>query len=311
MKHFSLAKKIILAAAIPVAALLLTGAARSQNAPAAADSRPHVGFSILKTSKVAVAERLLVPGGSYLQKIDTNFSAFLIKHNQDYLLFDTGLGTQIDAQYEQDMPYWQRPFFTFDKPVVPARKQLDEAGYAPIQTVIVSHSHWDHAGGVLDFPEASIFAAQEELGTIAQPHPGAGGTWASQVAQASIRWKPIVFLPVAYKGYAQSLDLFNDGSVVLVPMPGHTAGSIGMFVTVDSGKTYFFIGDVAWKTAAVAVGAAKFWVASVIVDRDREQTHRSVEQVREVTQKYPEVVVVPAHDAAVQEALGYFPNWVR
>ena len=94
-------------------------------------------------------------------------------------------------------------------------------------------------------------------------------------------------------------------------MAGHTAGSIGIFVTVDSGKTYFFIGDVAWKTAVVDVGAAKFWVASVIVDRDRGQTLRSVEQVRAVTQKNPGLVVVPAHDAAVQDALGYFPNWVR
>jgi len=294
-----------------VAALLLTGAARSESAPPANDSRPRVGFSILKTSKVTVAERLLVPGGSYLHKIDTNFSAFLIKHNQDYLLFDTGLGTQIDAQYEHDMPHWQRPFFTFDKPVVPARKQLDDAGFAPVRKVIVSHSHWDHAGGVQDFPEAQIFASQDEMPTIGQPTSGAGGTWASQVADPATHWTPLVFQSVPHKGYAQSLDLFNDGSVVLVPMPGHTAGSIGMFVTVYGGKTYFFIGDVAWKTAAVAVGAAKFWAASVIVDRDLDQTLRSVEQVRDVTRKYPDLVVVPAHDAAVQDALGYFPNWVR
>jgi glyoxylase-like metal-dependent hydrolase (beta-lactamase superfamily II) len=31
-------------------------------------------------------------------------------------------------------------------------------------------------------------------------------------------------------------------------MPDHTPGSMGMFVTVDSGKVYFFIGDVAWTT---------------------------------------------------------------
>ncbi len=94
-------------------------------------------------------------------------------------------------------------------------------------------------------------------------------------------------------------------------MPGHTEGSIGMFVTVDSGKCYFFIGDVAWKAGAVQVGAPKFWAASVIVDRDRDQTLRSVEQVRDVAQKYPDLVVVPAHDAAVQDALGYFPHWIR
>lgn len=309
MKTLSVAKS--LAYAISVAALLFTGVVAAQDAPSPSAGRPRVGFSIIKTGKVAVAERLLLPEGSLSKKIDTNFSAFLIKHNDDYLLFDTGLGANIEAQYARDMPYWARLAFKFDKPLLPARKQLVDAGYAPIQKVIISHGHWDHASGVPDFPEAQIFAAEEEMHSIAHPESGAATAWPSQVAAPGTRWSPLVMQPVAYKGYAQSLDWFNDGSVVLVPMPGHTAGSIGMFVTVDSGKTYFFIGDVAWKTAAVEVGAAKFWAASVIVDRDRGQTHRSVAQVRAVTQKYPDLVVVPAHDAAVQDALGYFPNWVR
>ncbi len=296
-----------------LASCLLASAAMAQDAPVPASpaSRPRVGFSIIKTGKVAVVERLLVPDGSFSKKIDTNFSAFLIKHDQDYLLFDTGLGKRIDAQYAQDMPYWQRPFFKFDKPVQPARSQLDAAGYAPVQQVIVSHSHWDHAGGALDFPEARIMASSDEMPTIAQPHAGAGGTWPSQVADPAVHWQPIALQAVAYKGYVQSLDLYHDGSVVLVAMPGHTAGSLGMFVTVDSGTCYFFIGDVAWKAAAVQMGAPKFWAASLIVDRDRAQTLASVEKVRDVLHSNPGVVVVPAHDGAVQDALGYFPNWVR
>jgi glyoxylase-like metal-dependent hydrolase (beta-lactamase superfamily II) len=283
----------------------------AQPTTVAPNELPRVGFSIIKTGKVAVTERLLLPDGSFDKKIDTNFSAFLIKHTQDYLLFDTGLGSKIDAQYEQDMPYWQRPFFKFDRPVTPARQQLDAAGFAPVQKIIISHSHWDHAGGVGDFPEAQVFASQDEMPVIAQPTAGAGGTWPSQVADSAIDWIPLVLQPVAYKGYAQSLDLFNDGSVVLVAMPGHTAGSIGMFVTVDSGTCYFFIGDVAWKAGAARLGAPKFWAASIIVDHDREQTLHSVEQVRDVALKYPDLVLVPAHDGAAQDALGYFPHWVR
>lgn len=293
------------------AALLLAGPAQAQEAKPAAPLRPTVGFSILKTSKVAVVESLLVPGGRYTHQIDSNFSAFLVKHNGDYLLFDTGLGKNIEAQYTQDMPLWKRPFFRFDKPVVSARQQLDAAGYAPMQQVIISHSHWDHASGVADFPEARIMASADEMHTIAQPTPGAGGTWASQVSDAAIHWSPIAFEPVAYKGYAQSHDVFQDGSVVLVPMPGHTEGSMGMFVTTDSGTCYFFIGDVAWKLAALQMGAPKFWAASLIVDRERAQTLGSVEKVREVMRQFPGLVVVPAHDAAVQDSLGYFPNWVR
>lgn len=273
--------------------------------------RPTIGFSIIKTSKVSVSERLLVPGGSYTQKVDTNFSAFLVKHNDDYLLFDTGLGKNIEAQYAQDMPYWMRPFFKFDKPVNSARGQLDAAGFAPLQRVIVSHGHWDHASGVPDFPEARILASVDEMPSIARPKGGGSGAWASQVSGAAANWSPIAFQSVVYKGYAQSHDVFKDGSVVLVPMPGHTEGSIGMFVTADSGKCYFFIGDVAWKVAALQLGAPKFWAASLIVDREHTQTLTSVEKVREVMRDFPNVVVVPAHDATVHDALGYFPNWVR
>jgi glyoxylase-like metal-dependent hydrolase (beta-lactamase superfamily II) len=311
MKHDF--KTLSLIFRITFSVLLLTEVAQAQ--PAAindsAPGLPQVGFSIIKTSKVAVLERLLLPDGSLAKKTDSNFSAFLIKHKDEYLLFDTGLGSQIEYQYEQDMPYWQRPFFRFDKPVRPARMQLDDAGFAPVQKVIVSHSHWDHASGVSDFPEAQIFVSQDELSTIANPQSGAGGTWASQVAAPGIKWNALILQPIAYKGYTQSLDLYGDGSVVLVAMPGHTTGSIGMFVTVDSGTCYFFIGDVAWKTGAVLQGVSKFWAASFLVDRDRAQTLRSVEQVRQLMQQNPGLVVVPAHDGAAQDRLGYFPGWIR
>lgn len=294
-----------------IAVLLACSAAQAQAQAAAPTKPPQVGFAIIKTGKVSVTERLLLPDGSLTKKTDTNFSAFLIKHKDDYLLFDTGLGANIEAQYAQDMPHWARPFFKFDKPVRAARKQLDDAGFAPVERVIVSHGHWDHASGVPDFPEAQIFASSDEMPSIAHPSVGAATVWPSQVATPNTRWVPLVLQPIAYKGYAQSLDLYHDGSVVLVAMPGHTKGSLGLFVTVDSGTCYFFIGDVAWKTAAMQAGAPKFWAASIVVDRDREQTLRSVQQVRDVVRQYPDVVVVPAHDATAQDALGYFPHWVR
>jgi glyoxylase-like metal-dependent hydrolase (beta-lactamase superfamily II) len=284
--------------------LLLASALQAQPA------LPRVGVAIVKTSQVAVLEALLVPGGSLTRQVDSNFSAFLVKHHNDYFLFDTGMGSQIDGQYRQDMPLWWRPFFKYDDPVRPARAQLQQAGLPPITRVILSHSHWDHAGGVQDFPEATVNVAAAELERIRQTSTGPGGTWASQIGAPSIRWEALQFAPVPYKGYAQSLDLYGDGSVVLVPMPGHTPGSIGLFVTVDSGAVYFFIGDVAWTVAALQAGAPKFWVAGKLVDGDAAQTRTSADQVRALLKAEPGLTVVPAHDSAVQGALGYFPRWV-
>lgn len=177
--------------------------------------------------------------------------------------------------------------------------------------MIISHSHWDHAGGVLDFPEAQVSVPALEMDVIRRPTTGAGGTWASQIAAKSINWKIIEFKAIPYKGYATSLDLYQDGKIVLVPMPGHTPGSIGLFLTTDSGKCYFFIGDISWKVDALRVGAPKFWAASLIVDRDAKETQFSADKVRQLMQQEPNLVVVPAHDGQVQDALGYFPAWVQ
>src|SRR3990167_8910146 len=103
-------------------------AALAQSALPPASALPEVGFAVIKTAKVSVMEGLLKPGGSFSKKIDSNFSAFLIKHQQDYLLFDTGMGSRIAEQYRQDMALWLRPFFKYEDPVVPARGANEPAG---------------------------------------------------------------------------------------------------------------------------------------------------------------------------------------
>lgn len=295
--------------AILLSSLMAASNAQTDASPPAA--QPTVGFSIIKTGSLRVREGLVYAGGSFGKEVDSIFSAVLVKHGDDYFLFDTGLGSKIAEQYASDMPRWNRLFFKYEDPVSPARSQLDEAGIGPIRRIFLSHSHWDHASGIVDFPEAQVWVPEQEMAVIRQPASTLGGPWPSQVHAKSVQWQTLQFRPVAYEGFAQSVDLFNDGKVVLVPMFGHTPGSIGMFVTVDSGTRYFFIGDVVWSRAAVKHANPKFWPARIQVDRDVAQTQQTVEQVRTLIEHKPEIVVVPAHDGVVQNALGYFPAWVR
>ena len=138
-----------------------------------------------------------------------------------------------------------------------------------------------------------------------------GGTWASQVADKNIRWQPFSFKPVAFMGFDASLDVFNDGTVVLVPLFGHTPGSVGLFVTVDSGKRFFLLGDVVWSAKALQDASPKFLPASLIVDMNRSLTQQSIEQIRQLQRQHPEIVMVPAHDGLVHQAMGYFPAWAK
>ncbi|MNY40503.1 hypothetical protein D3C86_1752500 [compost metagenome] len=94
-------------------------------------------------------------------------------------------------------------------------------------------------------------------------------------------------------------------------MPGHTPGSVGLFLTVSSGKQYFFVGDTVWRLEAAKQVRPKFWLASRIVDHDRPATLEGVQKLHALMKVQPALVVVPAHDAAVHDELGYFPQWVE
>lgn len=271
---------------------------------------PRVGLSVVLTGRAHAVEATLVPGGSVLRKRAANFSAFLIKHGGRYMLFDTGLGRGIDAQHGQDMPVWARLAFGYERPIIPVVDQLRQAGIPKLERVVLSHSHWDHASAVTDFAGVRIAVAREEMPRIEQARAGVGTAWPSQVGDPTISWEPVTFAEVPYMGYPRSWDVFGDGAVVLVPMPGHTPGSVGLFVTVDSGQRYFLIGDVAWTREALEQGAGKFWLASQLVDGNAAATQQSLEHVQRLMLSDSALQVIPAHDSAVQDALGYFPRWL-
>lgn len=277
-------------------------------APLAGAQAPEVAFSLVRTAHVEAQEGLVYSGGELTRKIGINHVAVLVRHGDERFLFDSGLGREIAAQYHADMPWWARPFFHYDEPVRPARDQLDAAGIAPTR-IILSHGHWDHASGLVDFPQAQVWVTPEEHAYIA--HPGFPGPFASQVAVPSIHWHEYQLDGKAVAGFERSLDLYGDGSAVLLPLPGHTPGAVGLLLTVTSGRQYLFCGDTVWSAQALKDVRPKSWLASLFVDGDRPTTLRAVQRLHDLVQQNPNLVVVPAHDAAVHDTLGYFPQWVR
>lgn len=267
-----------------------------------------VRVSIIRTGTVGTLEKFAFADGSLLRRVALNHSAVLVDHPKGRIMFDTGLGRDIDAQFSTDMPWWGHLLFTYDK-LPSAAEQLAQAGERLPDAIALSHGHWDHASGVPDFPSVPVWMPQEEQGFLAHPHRGA--VLPSQFAQSRDRVRTITLQDKPVAGYARSLDVFGDGAVVLVAMPGHTPGSVGLMVTTSSGKKLFFVGDVVWAAGALATGSPKFWLPSRIVDHDRPATLAAVQQLRRFAEAHPDVLVVPAHDAAQQDKLGYFPNWVE
>ncbi len=301
--------RIFFACVISIAAALFGSPLQAQTTSPASSDRPAVQLSIIKTSGVTTLEALTYSGGDYTKAVKLQHVAVLVRHPKGSLLFDAGLGKHIDAQFKADMPLWARPLFSYG-PVNSARAQLDAAGFAPIERVFLSHGHWDHASALVDFPEAQIWLSQQEKDYLAVPHPAA--VFPSQISDAAIQWKPFKFADKPYGGFAQSLDLFDDGSVVFALLAGHTPGSIVMYVTLGSGKKFLFVGDAVWKADAIAKQRPKMWIPSSIVDNDKAQTLQAVGDLTRIHEQDPALVMVPAHDAAIHDAIGaYFPNFAK
>ncbi|PAU55411.1 MBL fold metallo-hydrolase [Pseudomonas indica] len=262
-------------------------------------------FTLVKTSETETLDAFTVEGGDWTEKAIADHVAVLIEHHAATLLFDTGLGRQVDSQF-QEIPWWERKLLQYG-PVQPVRDRLDADGIR-VDRILLSHTHWDHASGLADFPEVPVWAPYEEIEFSQIAIPPA--ILPSQFSHA-VKWVPFAFQPEPFMGFPESLDLFGDRSLVLVPLSGHTPGSVGLFLTLDDGRRFFFTGDASWRLEGFTGPKEKFWFSRRLVDQDRDATRQVLEQVHALLEREPELVVVPAHDANVHKQLGFYPQWIQ
>jgi glyoxylase-like metal-dependent hydrolase (beta-lactamase superfamily II) len=127
--------------------------------------------------------------------------------------------------------------------------QLDRLGFqvGDVGTVVASHLHFDHAGALKRFPHARTFVGAEELAYARSPERFASAWYREEdFADAhGIQW---VELPADH-------DLFGDGAVTVLHLPGHTPGSLALLVRLGS-RAVVLSGDVVHTRAAFEAEAA-------------------------------------------------------
>lgn len=279
-------------------------------------------LSLIQTAESSGAlEGSVVEGGRWLKVRHLRQQVVVIRHRGGVWLLDAGIGRATANAFAQNS-LLNRLLFGF-RNAHPAADQLQAAGFplATLQGILLTHLHWDHAGGLPDFPGVPVWVQAAEL---AAANHGAAPSYLGEHRNASIVWHTYQFpqqahvsqqtdqVPQqAYAGFERSLDVMGDGRLILVDLPGHTAGHSGLFVNADNGKRYFFIGDTTWTQQGVAKQKSRpaltQWLTHV--DHDRETNAATIAKIAALKRRDPALIVLPAHDERMAEVLPAFPQF--
>lgn len=233
--------------------------------------------------------------------VDVPIPAYLVEHPEAGLvLVDTGLHSSVAADPRLNLG--RRGSF-FMAPCMAAgqglRDQMRARRLDPdaVRLVVLTHLHVDHVSAATEFPAATFVVDEREWLTAlaADRDP----SYHRPQFDVALDWRlaPVsggAAGPIA--GFARGADLLGDGSVVLVPTPGHSAGHLSVLIRL-AGRDVLIAGDAAFTRRALDRGTMPMYLHDEIAFRE------SLAALRGWVGDRPEALVIPGHDAAEWEQL--------
>ena len=228
-------------------------------------------------------------------------SVYLIEHPKGLILVDTGWHRDMSPEGVYDKKaqvksLGSRVLYNVNQGQIPLGEAVDEQlatmGIKPsdIDYVLLTHLDCDHANGLRAVKDAKhILVAAEELecarknGFIRYKKK-----WREGVDMQTIEWN-------GTEGPAgKSFDLFGDGSIKMINIPGHCDGLCAVKITREDGKYVLLFSDGGYAT--------KSWKEMITsgVSLDKEMQRKSLMWIREQSMDANCIESLATHDTDIK-----------
>lgn len=260
----------------------------------------------IRTGSVQIkrAQRERKPGGLLRALMDDQWTEWLpiyawaVEHPEGLIVVDTGetARTSEPGYFPRWHPYYRSSVRMQVAPEEEIGPQLEAAGLdrGEVWRVLLTHFHTDHAGGLHHFPNAEIMVDGAEYrsarGLFGRPQGYLPHRWPSWFAPT-----PIPFESSRLGPFERVFRVTTDGSVAVVPTPGHTPHHVSVIVRSE-GVNYFLAGDTSYTEELLLARTPDG------VSPRKSTTRRTMDAILAYAQSEP-TVYLPSHDPRSEERL--------
>ncbi len=180
-------------------------------------------------------------------------NVYVIEHESGLVLFDAGQDRRsvTDDDYYPGglagLVYRRLAEFSIEEGEdLPTLLRAQGNDPAEVTHVVTSHLHQDHMGCVADVPNAELLVSADEWKAMQAPGAEINGYLRRHIEAGGDRWRQIEFEHLDdadIAPFTSGVDLFGDGSMVILPTPGHTTGSLAMLVRSPAFDPVILVGD--------------------------------------------------------------------
>jgi glyoxylase-like metal-dependent hydrolase (beta-lactamase superfamily II) len=255
--------------------------------------------------------------GSIFQRGSLCCHCLLVETESGMCLIDTGYGLRDVQQPAARLSGFFLKLMSPDfREEMTAVRQIERLGFeaSEVRHILLTHLDFDHAGGLDDFPKATVhLMAQERDDALAQR------TWLDRQRYRPAQWSSRARWRVHASRQGEpwhGFDCVRDlpglpPEILMVPLRGHTTGHAGIAVKTATdwvfmaGDAYFHHLEMRWEAPYCTPGLRMY---QTLMEKDRSARLRNQQRLRELARDQAgRVTVLCAHDNTEFEALAGRP----